>query len=141
AQRPTAGHSPTRDRERSERLFMAMCLSCPTPGRDYLAKLSDPQLSTPLMRELRDYLVENFEKPHAGASELKAELRDAVTEVAMLSERENASAKAIQLGFLQLQKAGLDRALAGSPAAGKAKIEMERQEVIKELGQLSAEFA
>ncbi|MFY9264770.1 MAG: DNA primase [Solirubrobacterales bacterium] len=140
-QRRSSQSSAVRDSERSERMFIAMCLSCPQPGADYLKKLSDAQLSTPLMRNLRDHLTKNFAKPLAGVAGLKPELRDAVTEVAMLSERENASAKAIQLGFLQLQKAGLDRALAGSSAAGKAKIELERQEVIKELGDLTAEFA
>lgn len=126
--------------ERTERLFMAMCLSEPASGRAYLEKLGDRQLSTPLMLELRDHLLADFEKPLARAHELKPQLRDAVTEVAMLSERENASAKAIQLGFLQLEKAGLDRALAGSPAGGKVEIERKRQEVIHELGKLTAEF-
>lgn len=127
--------------EHSERLFMASCLSAPSPGREYLGKLTDEVLSTPLMRELRDHLTENFESPLVGAASLKPQLRDAVTEVAMLSERENASPKAIQLDFLQLEKAGLERALAGSAAGEKAKIELKRQEVIKQLGELTAEFA
>jgi hypothetical protein len=42
---------------------------------------------------------------------------------------------------LQLEKAGLDRALASAPAAGKAEIERKRQEVIKKLGDLTAEYA
>jgi DNA primase len=127
--------------EKPERLFMAMCLSNPGPGIKYLSDLSDQQLSTPLMRELRDHLRENIEKPLAGAAGLKAELRDAVTEVAMLSERENASADAIQLGFLQLEKVGLERALTSAPAGGKSEIELKRQEVIRKLGELTAEFA
>ncbi|MBI5309793.1 MAG: DNA primase [Actinobacteria bacterium] len=127
--------------EKSERLFFASCLSSRAVGPEYLEKLTNDLLSTPLMRELRDHLQKNFEKPLAGAASLKPELRDAVTEVAMLSERENASPKAIQLGFLQLEKAGLERALAGSAASDKAKIELKRQEVIKQLGELTAEFA
>jgi DNA primase len=129
------------ERELAERLFMAMCLGEKAEGRAYLEKLSDEQLSTPLMRELRDHLVSNYENPLSEAAGLKAELRDAVTEVAMLSERENASAMAIRLGFLQLKKAGLDRSLAGAPAADKVEIERRRQEVIKELGDLTAEYA
>jgi hypothetical protein len=77
----------------------------------------------------------------AGAAGLKAELRDAVTEVAMLSERENASAEAIQLGFLNLEKVGLERALTSAPAGSKSEIELKRQEVIRKLGELTAEFA
>ncbi len=132
---------PSADMEKPERLFMASCLSAGAVGREHLGFLTDELLSTPLMRELRDHLRENFEKPAAGVAALKPQLRDAVTEVAMLSERENASDKAIRLGFLQLEKAGLDRALTGSPAGEKAKIELKRQDVIKRLGELSAEFA
>lgn len=128
-------------REKPERLFMAMCVSNPAAGIKYLRALSDQQLSTPLMRELRDHLRENIEKPLAGAAGLKAELRDAVTEVAMLSERENAAAEAIQLGFLNLEKVGLERALTSAPAGSKSEIELKRQEVIRKLGELSAEFA
>lgn len=128
-------------RERSERIFMAQCLSNPAAGREHLAKLSDEDLSTPLMRELRDHLIKSGEKPLANLSELKPELQSAVTEVAMLSEREHASAEVIQLGFLQLEKAGLDRKIAGAPGAQKAEIELKRQEVIRQIGELSAEFA
>ncbi len=128
-------------RERPERIFMAMCISNPNVGNKYLADLADEDLSSDLMRELRDHLKANPEKPLADAVSLKPELRDAVTEVAMLSERENASPEAIQLGFLQLEKVGLERALAGSPAAGKGEIELKRQEVIRKLGELTAEVS
>ncbi len=128
-------------REKPERIFMAMCLSNPAVGKKYLQELQDRDLSTPLMRSLRDHLRANAEKPLADLNSLKPELAGAVTEVAMLSERENASPEAIQLGFLQLEKAGLDRAIAGAPGAQKAEIELKRQEVIRRIGELSAEFA
>jgi DNA primase len=128
-------------RERPERIFMAMCLSNPAVGAKFLAELQDGDLSTPLMRDLRDHLREYTENPLANVVSLKPELAGAVTEVAMLSERENASAEAIQLGFLQLEKAGLDRKLAGAPGAQNAEIELKRQDVIRRIGELSAEFA
>ncbi|MGK2879089.1 MAG: DNA primase [Solirubrobacterales bacterium] len=128
-------------REHSERIFLAQCLSNTPKGRAYFEKLQDADLSTPLMRELRDHLKKNAENPLAKLSELKPELQRAVTEVAMLSEREHASAEVIQLGFLQLEKAGLDRKIAGAPGDQKAEIELRRQEVIRKIGELSAEFA
>lgn len=128
-------------REKPERIFMSMCLSNPVVGAKFLGELQDRDLSTQLMRDLRDYLKDNTEKPLAGMESLKAELAGAVTEVAMLSERENASAEAIQLGFLQLEKAGLDRQIAGAPGSQKAEIELKRQDVIRRIGELSAEFA
>ncbi|MBI2691517.1 MAG: DNA primase [Solirubrobacterales bacterium] len=128
-------------RERSERIFLAQCLSNAPVGRDYLERLQDDDLSTPLMRELRDHLRNNAENPLANLRELKPELQSAVTEVAMLSEREHASAEVIQLGFLLIEKAGLDRKITGAPGDQKAEIELKRQELIRKIGELSAEFA
>jgi DNA primase len=128
-------------RERSERIFLAQCLSNAPVGRDYLERLQDDDLSTPLMRELRDHLRNNAENPLASLPELKPELQSAVTEVAMLSEREHASAEVIQLGFLLIEKAGLDRKITGAPGDQKAEIELKRQELIRKIGELSAEFA
>jgi DNA primase len=128
-------------RERSERIFLAQCLSNPSVGKACLEQLQDGDLSTSLMRELRDHLRNNAENPLAKLSELKPELQSAVTEVAMLSEREHASAEVIQLGFLQLEKAGLDRKISGAPGDQKAEIELKRQELIRKIGELSAEFA
>ncbi len=127
--------------ERAERIFMAQCLSNPEVGATYLKQLEDDYLATDLMRELRDHLLANTERPLANVAELKPELQNAVTEVAMLSERENASAEVIQLGYLQLEKAGLDRRIVGAPGGKKAEIELERQAVIRKIGELSAEFA
>ena len=93
------------------------------------------------MRELRDHLRNNAENPLVKLQELKPELQSAVTEVAMLSEREHASAEVIQLGFLQLEKVGLDRKITGAPGDQKAEIELKRQELIRQIGELSAEFA
>lgn len=136
--RPPLQNDP---RERSERIFMAQCLSNPDAGSKYLAELSEQHLSSPLMLELRDHLVKNPGKPLAGLPELKPELQSAVTEVAMLSEREHATAEVIQLGYLQLEKAGIDRRIAGVPGEKKAEMELERQELIRKIGELSAEFA
>lgn len=127
--------------ELAERTFMAQCLSNKEQGLKQLEQVPDDWLSGPLMRELRDHLLKHPQAPLTGVQELKPELQLAVTEVAMLSERENASAGVIQIGFLQLEKAGLDRKIVGAPGDQKAKIELERQELIRRIGELSAEFA
>lgn len=127
--------------ERPERIFMAQCLSNPAIASEQLGLLTDEMLSTDLMRELRDHLLATLPAPMNGLAGLKPELREAVTEVAMLSEREHASAEVIQLGFLQLEKSGLDRLIAGAPGGQKTEIELKRQEIIRKIGELSAEFA
>lgn len=127
-------------RERSERVFMAQCLSNPQAGREQLERLSADDLSTPLMRDLREHLLANFERPLADVRSLKPDLQSVVTEVAMLSEREHASAEVLELGFLQLQKAVLDRQVIGAPGDRKAEIQRRRQDVISRIGELSAEL-
>jgi DNA primase len=128
-------------RERAERIFMAQCLSNPKVGREHLGQLDDALLTNDLMRELRDHLLANPENPMNGLQELKPELRTAVTEVAMLSEREDASAEVIELGHLQLKKSALDRQIVGAPGEKKGEIELQRQELIRRIGELSAEFS
>lgn len=135
-----AASRPQSPQERSERIFMAQCLAN-AKGGEYLAKIEDRQLSSTLMRELRDHLIANPKNPLDGLQTLKPDLQNAVTEVAMLSERENASNEVIDLGFLQLEKAGLDRQIAAAPGDQKAELELERQEVIRRIGELSAELA
>jgi DNA primase len=132
---------PSNPQDRAERIFMAQCLSNPGEGQRLLEQLSDDQLSSGLMREVREHLRSNFKHPLADVSTLKPELKNAVTEVAMLSERESASVEVLDLGFLQLQKAGLDRRVAGAPGGQKAEIELERQAVIARIGVLSAELS
>lgn len=120
---------------------MAACLANPREGKHKLTDTEDWMLSTPLMRELRKWLLENFENPLAGAAELKHELRDAVTEVSMISERETASAQVVELGFLQLEVTGLERAIANAPAEEKKKLSLRQQAVREKLHKLSAELA
>lgn len=126
--------------ERAERIFFAQCLSNPEAGAEQLKRLEGDLLSGTTSRELLVHIRNNPENPLSGLQELKPELQMAVTEVAMLSERENASAEVIQLGFLQLRKAGLDRKIAGAPGGQKTEIERERQDVISKIGELSAEL-
>lgn len=137
AQRPRTPDT----RERAERIFMAQCLSNPKVGADYLSDLGDELLTNELMRELRDHLLANPQNPMSGLQELKPELRTAVTEVAMLSEREDASAEVIELGHLQLKKNALDRQIVGAPGEQKGEIELQRQGLIRRIGELSAEFS
>lgn len=126
--------------EHAERIFLAQCLSNPAVGGEFLARLQPDQLSSNAARELLEHVRNNPENPLSNLQELKPELQMAVTEVAMLSERENATAEVIQLGFLQLRKADLDRKLAGAPGGQMTQIERERQDVISKIGELSAEL-
>ncbi|MBJ7347736.1 MAG: DNA primase [Thermoleophilaceae bacterium] len=129
------------DFERTERMFMAMCLALKAVGKEKLTETTDWMLSTELTRELRKWLLQNFDNPLSGAAGLKPELRDAVTEVSMLSERETASAQAVQLGFLQLEVAGLERAIALAPSTEKKRLSLMQQTAVARLNELSAELA
>lgn len=127
--------------ERVEQTFISQCLSNPGIGRDFLNRVDDEHLSTALMRELRDHLRVNFEHPLEGVSQLRPELARAVTRAAMFAEAERTDDAIIELGYLQLEKACLERSIATAPGRQKGAIELQRQEVISRIGELSAEVA
>ena len=119
--------------DRPERMFMAMCLSNPQVGKAFLEKLQEISLSTQLMGGVRDYLVRQFDRPMDGVASLKPELRDAVTEVAMLSEREFGTQPKLEEGFLTLKLSSIDRQAKTDTSRSKSEIALERDEVVESL--------
>jgi hypothetical protein len=96
---------------RSERAFLAMCLSQGDIGREYLAKVSDGHLSSDFLRLARDHLVANFGNPLAQLPADDPAIAATITEVVMLADEEPSSEPALRLGFLQLELRRIEREL------------------------------
>jgi DNA primase len=96
---------------RSERAFLAMCLSEPTQGREYLERLDDDHFSSAALRRVRDHLLEHFADPLAELPADDPSLAALITEVAMRGQEERASAQSLRLTFLQLELQRVDRQL------------------------------
>jgi len=117
------GSGPTQSRNLSagelyEQALFAMCIASPADGRRYLEKLTAEHLSTPAMVRVRDWLAGNLDEPGAGLERDDHELADMVTQLIVRSQREPASPEAMELNFLLLEKAVVERRLLAARADG-----------------------
>jgi hypothetical protein len=123
--------------ERSERAFLAMCVSSGERGRESLLRLSDDHLSSPLLRQARDWLVEHFDAPTAGLATEEPELARAVGEIVVRASSEPAGEHALELAFLQLEQRRLDREIKAAAESGDfdrhRELSVERSQVITRL--------
>ncbi|GAC1323932.1 MAG: hypothetical protein NVSMB25_20880 [Thermoleophilaceae bacterium] len=97
--------------DRTERAFLAMCVSRPDVGRGYLERLSDEHLSSGELRGVRDHLKAHWSDPLARLPDDDEALAALITEVVMRAEREGVSAEGLRLTFLQLELRRVDRGL------------------------------
>jgi DNA primase len=118
--------------ELREQALLAMCIAAPAYGRDYLERLKGEHLSSPEMRRVRDWLAGHLEHPREGLPRDDEELADAVTQLVVRAQREPASPEAMELNFLLLEKAAVEREIAASEANGgdpPVKLQQRRAEL------------
>ena len=136
-QRPARPAPPTAA-ERAERAFLAMCVSRPEVGRELLERAGDEHLSAHL-RPVREHLLAHLDDPLA---ELPADPETAslVTEIAMRAEVEPPSDPALRLGFLQLERRRVERALRRSAEVHEfdrhAELLRERERIREQIDEL-----
>jgi DNA primase len=97
--------------ERWERIFLAMCVSSGERGRDYLGRLTDDHLSSDVLRRARAWIVEHFEAPTLGLPQEDEQLAQAVSEIVVRSSGQPAGERALEIGFLGLERHRLERAI------------------------------
>jgi DNA primase len=111
---PDAGKRPsgaaTRG-ERWERIFLAMCVSSGELGREYLERLTDEHLSSDVLRRARTWIVENFDAPTAGLKRDDEQLAQAVSEIVVRASGQPAGERALEVGFLGLERRRLEGAI------------------------------
>ena len=143
AQAPQAASQGVRAIERPELAFFALCVSEPDVGEDYLARLTDAHLSSPLMLRLRDHLRSHLRDPLAGVDDQDLGIR--VNEVTHLAAREPASKEALKFSFLQLDLRRVEREL--RLAQDRAEFDRQRElwavreNVRKEIAELMGQTA
>jgi DNA primase len=124
AQPPAAPRGGAVERgERWERIFLAMCVSSQSRGAEYLARLEDDHLSSDLLRRARAWILEHFGAPTAGLGRDDDELARLVTEIVVRASTEPADDRALEIGFLGLERRRLER---GIKVAAEAE-DFERQ--------------
>ncbi len=115
-------------RERRELALLAMCARLPVEGQEVLDRLSDEHLSSPVAARARSWLRDHLEQPTQGLPRDDEELVAYVTQVVMQAEREPASAEAMELSFLELERARVDDQIAAAEAnGGPPPVELQRR--------------
>jgi DNA primase len=110
---PPGNAAPLTSRERRERALLAMCISLPAEGRDYLARLSDAHLSPSGLRAAA-WLREHPEDAASNLPHDDAELSGLITELVMLAHDEPASQESMELNFLLLDQRRIEREIAAA---------------------------
>src|ERR671935_1323096 len=128
---------------RSERAFLAMCLSQGDLGKEYLARVSDGHLSSEALRLTRDHLLAHFADPLAERPADDPVIAATITEVVMLADEEPSSEPALRLGFLQLELGRVERELRharqGEDLDRQRALSSEKQNVREAIGHLMGE--
>lgn len=114
-------------RERRELGLLGMCVKMPAEGRDYLERLTDEHFAAPAARRACAWLREHLEEPTRDLPHDDAELRDYVQEVVSWADGEPASPEAMELSFLELEKAALERRMRATQGEGKLLVELQRR--------------
>jgi hypothetical protein len=114
--------------ELREQALLAMCIAAPAYGRDYLERLRGEHLSSPEMRRVRDWLAGHLEHPREGLPRDDEAVADAVTQLVVRAQREPASPEAMELNFLLLEKAAVEREIAAAEAnGGEPPVELQKR--------------
>ena len=115
-------------RERREQALLAMCIAAPQLGRDYLERLGDEHLSSPLMGRARDWLAGHLADPVTGLPRDDEELFWIVNKLVATSRHEPATPEAMELNFLELERRAIEDRLATlRESGGESPVELQRE--------------
>ncbi|HEX6228481.1 MAG TPA: DNA primase [Solirubrobacterales bacterium] len=106
APRPRAAAELT-SRERRERALLAMCITLPSEGREYLSRLTEGHLS-PLGARAATWLREHLEEPASNLPHEDGELAALISELVIVAHDEPASPEAMELNYLLLEQRRLE---------------------------------
>ena len=105
-------------RELQERALLAMCVTSPGDGREFLQRLTPEHFSSPLAVRAWEWLNDHLEAPMAGLPREDEELVSLITQLVMTAEREPASREAMELNMLQLEQRMLEDRLGAARERG-----------------------
>jgi DNA primase len=126
--KPRPAARPLNMRELRERALLAMCIASPAEGREFLQRLTPEHLSSPAVARARDWLAGHLEEPLAGLPRDDEELVSLVTYVYTRADREPGGREAMELNFLQLEKAVVEGQIeAVRKQGGDAPVDLQRR--------------
>jgi DNA primase len=99
-------------REIRERQLLQMCIAKPAEGKEWIGKLENAHLSSPLAERAVVWLRDHLADPMAGLPRADEELVSLVTQLVMSAERQPSSGEAMELNFLLLKQRALEDRIA-----------------------------
>ena len=130
---------------RAERAFLAMCLAQRDAGLDYIRRLAEDHLSSPIMRRAAEHLERHYEDPLAVLPSDDPALSALITDISMLAEEEPTSEAALRMGFLQLELRRVERDLRRAAETGDRSLQQElagaRQSVRRDMDHVMGQTA
>ncbi len=102
------------ERERRERRLLAMCVAEPSLGEEFLERLEDLSLSSPLAERGRAWLATHLDDPTGALPRDDDELVSLVVEIKTESEREPANRESMEFHLLGVKLAATDDQIAGA---------------------------
>ncbi len=124
-------------RDPEAREFLAMCARSGDLGREYLERVEERHLSSPLDRQARQHLLAHFHDPLAGLPEDDPRLGELITGIVMGSGEEGAVSEAnLQMNLLQIEKRWTEREMRTASGAEIARLARARKVLMDELDEL-----
>ncbi len=115
-------------RERRELGLLAMCVKLPAEGEAVLDKLTDAHFSRPAAARARAWLRDHLEDPMEGLARDDDELYSYIADLKLRADEEPASAEAMELSFLELERAKVDDEIAAAETnGGPPPVELQRR--------------
>jgi DNA primase len=102
---------PSSQVERTERVFLSLCLGLGERGMEYLQRSAPEHFATDLMRRTRQHLLTHTGDPFAGLTPDDNSLASAVMEIVQMADEEDVAEQELRLSYLQLELRRLERDL------------------------------
>jgi DNA primase len=139
--RPAGGSILSR-RERLERSMLVMCVARPTEGREYLEKLEDRHLSSPLIHRTAAWLKDHLEHPMEGLDPDDREMHRLISAMVVRADPEQVGEGSIRRNFKELELAALEDRIATAAQSDdtelRARLNRERSALIEEVRRAEA---
>lgn len=122
-------------RERTERSLLAMCVSRPDEGREWITRLDARHLSSPLMERAAAWLAGHLDDPVTGLDPDDGELRQLIAALSAAADPGRVGSGSIRRNFMELELLALDdriRQAAGDDAK-RAELHRERSRLAEEV--------
>jgi DNA primase len=126
------------ERERRERRLLAMCVAEPELGREFLERIKDLSLSSPLAQRGRAWLEEHLEDPARDLPRDDDELVSLVVEAVTESEREPANRDSMEFHLLGILLAATDDEIADAPESELPALQRRRGEFKERMARFRA---